>query len=499
MSFGQSTVSTDRALRTFSAKVLIVRLASWADIRRAHPENVMAPIKLGYAVSLLEAHGHHVTFIDTETGGYTRDDVLRTLRTMQPDVVVLHGITTAVPSLIRMGKLVREMLPDVFLIASGQHATAKASDYLYDGSPFHACPQYEYEEPLADMVEAWSVGEDELKNVAGIALPDGEGGVMRTAPRPLRDDLDTLPFPRHELFMREEYNVFHPTDVTRERKWGFIMSSRGCPYPCLYCSPTLRNSYGKKMRFRSAKNVVDEMEYLVRLGCTVIHFKDDIFTVNRPRTIELCEEMIRRKVGLSWTVQTRADCVDEELLKLMRRAGCCTVSFGIESGSQRILEVLRKKETVEDSIRAAEATRAAGLHMVNFFLLGNPTETIEDMEQTLTLAKQLDPDLLQVGFFTPYPGSPYYEESFKPRGDDYSPDEFSHYNKVINLSAVSTPDLRMFQKRFYREMVLRPRFVARFAKNRLRGLPWNLKKELNFYALSARFLLGSILGKTTKE
>ena len=184
--------SSDTSLRTFSAKVLIVRIASWAEIRKAHPENVMAPIKLGYAVSLLEQNGHHVTLLDSETGAYMRSDVIRTMRTMRPDVVVLHGITTAVPSIIRMGVVAREILPDALLVASGQHATARPQDYLHANSPFQACPLYEYEESIAEIVEGWSMGR--LEHVHGIALPDGDGGLRRTTPRPLREDLDALPY-----------------------------------------------------------------------------------------------------------------------------------------------------------------------------------------------------------------------------------------------------------------------------------------------------------------
>ena len=167
------------------------------------------------------------------------------------------------------------------------------------------------------------------------------------------------------------------------------------------------------------------------------------------------------------------------------------MSYGIESGSPRILDVLRKKETVDEAILAAEATRRAGLFMVNFYLLANPTETMADMEMTLALAKRLDPDLLQVGFFTPYPGSPYYDEVFGEQ-DDLPPGFYSHYNKIINLSEVPTEELMAFQKRFYREIIMRPGFATRFFRNRLRGLPRNLGHELRFYNLSARFLLKSV-------
>lgn len=471
------------------AKVLLVRLASWAEMRKAHPENVMAPLELGYAVRLLEERGHQAELVDTETGAYTEQDVQRIVRDARPSVIVIVGITTAMPSVMRLGRFVREALPDAFVVAAGQHATARPGDFFQEGRPFDACLLYEYEESIAEIVDALGAGN--VAAVRGVALPAADGTVLRTAARPLREDLDALPYPRHELFMRDEYTVFHPTDVRRRRRWGFLMTSRGCPYPCLYCSPTLRNSYGRGMRWRSVENVVGEMEYLARLGCTVLHFKDDIFTVHRERTLELCDAIRARGLRLSWTAQTRADCVDERLLRAMRAAGCCTISMGIEAGSARILEVLRKKETVEDAIRAADAARAAGLYLVNFFLLGNPTETMDEMLETLALAKRLDPDIMQVGFFTPYPGSPYYEETYRER-DDHAPEEFSHYNRVINLSAVPTPDLLAFQRRFYLEMALRPRFAARFVASRMRGLVENWESEKRFFQLSTKFLLGSL-------
>ena len=468
--------------------VLIVRIASWADIPKAHPENVMAPIKLGTAISLMELSGHRVTLIDGETHAFTREDVLRAFRTGRPDIVILHGITTAVRSVNELGQAARDLLPGALIVASGQHATARPGDFFKDRGVFDACAQYEYEEALAELVDARAAGAS-LSTVPGLSLPGATPGeAISTGPRPLREDLDHLPFPKHALFMRPEYTVFHPTNVVRRRQWGFLMSSRGCPYPCLYCSPTLRNSYGRKMRYRSIENVGEEVALLERLGATVLHFKDDIFTMDKERTHALCDELIRRRVKLSWTVQTRADCVDDALLKHMKAAGCCTVSMGIESGSPRILEVLRKKETVEDAISAADAARRAGLFLVNFYLLANPTETLAEMEATLTLAKRLDPDLLQVGFFTPYPGSPYYEETFR-ESDTLSPEEFSHYNRIINVSAVPTEQLYEFQKRFYREMIFRPSFALRFARQRLASLPFNFDHEARFYGLSAKFLL----------
>ena len=266
-----------------------------------------------------------------------------------------------------------------------------------------------------------------------------------------------------------------------------MLGSRGCPFPCSYCSGTLRNSYGRAARLRSPASVAHEVRWLGSLGFTVLHFKDDVFSLDRDHTLALCDALAGLDRKLPFTVQTRVDCVDPELLRAMRRAGCTTVSFGVESGSPAVLERLAKHATLEQTRAAFRDARTAGLLRVGFFLLGSPGETADDIEATLALAKELDPDILQVAFLTPYPGSTLWDEL--PEAGRPPWETLSHYNRAWNPSAVSDELLRSFQRRFYREIVLRPRFLARYAWNRRRELIWNLDRETVFAKEALRFLL----------
>ncbi len=468
-------------------RVVLVRLATWLERAAAHPENVMAPLKLGWAAALLEQQGCAFRLIDTELGGWDPGRLAREIEADRPDLIVVDGTSTSVPLMLELSGRWRERLPDSLLLAVGQHATILPGTLLGPGG-YHACALQEYEEIVADV--AAGLGGD-LAQIPGLALPgggDGGGDVLRTAERPLRDDLDALPLPLHRLFRDARNRVYHPTGVARRIRWGFSMSTRGCPYPCVYCSGTLRNSSGRAYRKRSPEGVAAEVRLLHSLGFTVMHFKDDIFTLDRDHTLALCEALALQGALVPFTVQTRVDRVDPEIFQALKAAGCRTVSFGVESGSQVIVDRLKKNATVDQARDAFRHAREAGLLRVGFFLLGNPGETREDMEATLALAHELDPDILQCGFLTPYPGA----GTWKELPEDERPTDFanlSHYNQAWNPSAVPTDELLAFQKRFYRELVGNPRFMLRYAKIRRWELLLNPERELPFAREAVKFLL----------
>ncbi len=484
---------TDRALRSFAVRVTFVRVAPWLEVRRAHPENVMAPLDVGQALSLLAARGHAAELIDTETGRYTLGEAARATVASRPDVVVLDGPTPAVPHMLQLADLARERLPDALILAVGQHATARPQDLVGPGRPFDAAALREWEETVTDVCDAVCAGEGEWRAVPGLLLAT-DVGLRETRERPLQTDLDALPWPDHARFLADDaYVVHHPTRVRGRRRWGFVLGGRGCPHACLHCSPSLRNSYGDVPRLRDVGAVVDELRELQRLGATVVHFKDDTFAQDPEWASALCDRLDKRRLRLPWTVQTRPDRVmDPSLCRAMAQAGCTTVVLGIDSGSAWTLKMLRKGYGLAEVRRGAAAVREAGMLLVGLFLIGCPGESLAEMEETLSLARSLELDLLQVQVFVPYPGSPFYDRWFHSV-DARGPDEFSHYNpthwrRLINLSAVSDEDLLAFQRRFYRETILTPRFAARFLGNRLAGLPDNLGADLRLMAQSARFL-----------
>lgn len=459
--------------------VVFIRVPSWLGRQSAHPENVMAQLDMGYAISLLMRRGVDARLLDIEALGCSLQEVEQRLERWQPSVLVLHAITPAIPNALKIARLARERIPALEKIyAVGQHATVLPETLLDEGSPVDACIRGEYEVKLADLICGQAT---DLDGVArrGPDGPEVSETVLQVT------DLDALPMPAHYLWMRPEYKVFHPTGVARRWRWGFLMTSRGCPYRCVYCSPTLRNSYGSGMRYRAAASVVEELLYLRALGATVIHFRDDIFTMDRERTLELCELMVARGFDLQWTAQTRADRVDADLLRAMKRAGCATIYFGVESGSPRVLDRIQKGSTVEQAERAFTWARAAGLHTVGFFMLGNPEEEEEDIRLTYDLMLRLRPDIIQVAFFTPYPGSPMFDPALLSNHDLLN---FSHYNNPINHSNVSDDDLRRWQKKFYVDFILKSGFIGRYLRRQTVPNLVNFEKVLDFFQLSARAL-----------
>lgn len=459
--------------------VVFIRVPSWLGRQAAHPENVMAQLDIGYAIAMLARHGVVARMLDLEAEPLSHDQVQRRLARWKPRVLVIHAITPAVPHGLEIARRARANLPSLEqIVAVGQHATVLPDTLLGADSPVDVCIRGEYEEKVVEVVRERD--------------PDPTGLAWRTEAGPAVDptvlevaDLDALPMPAHNLFMRPQYKVFHPTGLIRRWRWGFLMASRGCPYACIYCSPTLRNSYGTQYRTRSTARVVEEMEHLRSLGATLIHFRDDIFSLDRARVVELCDELVRRRFDVRWTVQTRPDRVDRDLLARMRRAGCATVSFGVESGSPRILSALQKGSTVEQVRSAFADARAAGLFTVGFFMIGNPDETEDEIQQTHALLMEVRPDIIQVAFFTPYPGSPVFERALLDR---HSPDQFSHYNFPINPSRVPDARLRAWQKKFYLDFILRSGFIGRYARHQIVPNLVNAEKFADFFRLGARAL-----------
>ncbi len=460
--------------------VVFVRVPSWVEQRAAHPENVMAQLDLGYAISVLNRQGVTCELLDVEAEGGDLDRARTRLARLQPRVLVLHAITPAIPAALSLARWARERLPSLEqIIAVGQHATVLPETLLEEGSPVDVCLRGEYELQLARVVQ------DPGFQGAGVARRAAAGLVVDPTVLEI-EDLDALPMPAHHLFVGPRYKVFHPTGVARRWRWGFVMSSRGCPFGCVYCSPTLRGSYGTRLRVRSTEGVLRELDYLRSLGATLVQFRDDVFTLDRGRTLDLCREMTRRRMPLRWTAQTRPDLVDPELLQAMRRAGCASIYFGVESGSWRSLQTLNKASTPQDARRAFAWARQARLFTVAFFMLGNPDETEAEIRQTYDLMMELRPDMIQVAFFTPYPGAPVFDRDLLRA---YPLKSFSHYNFPINPSRVDEQRLRAWQRRFYLDFILRSGFLWRYLRHQsLPGLI-NPEKVLELARLGAHALL----------
>lgn len=298
---------------------------------------------------------------------------------------------------IEMAKLLRKNCR--LLIVGGPLPTLEPSGYL---DVFDIAVIGEGEEAMVDIVESFVKGVD-ISQVSGIAYRD-KGEVKLTATREFINDLDSLPFPARELFDNEAYKQYYMD------RFGYsiapLISSRGCPFSCDFCS---RPVFGRSFRSRSASNIVDEIEEIMKLGYDRIWFADDCFTLVRSQLIAICDELIRRDLKIGWECLSRVDTMDPLVARRMRLAGCVRVFFGIESGTNSILDLMRKQITIEQAQKAVYIAKEAGLQVGAFFILGYPGENDDTVLSTVRFASSLPLDYLSFTLPYPIPGTSLFD------------------------------------------------------------------------------------------
>jgi anaerobic magnesium-protoporphyrin IX monomethyl ester cyclase len=257
----------------------------------------------------------------------------------------------------------------------------------------------EGEETLAEVVDRVRQGKS-LDGVLGITWRGKEGDLQPNPPRPFREDLDQLPRPAWHLLKLSKYRAFGDG--------ASLMTSRGCPHRCVFCVG--RKMIGAKGRFRKPEAVVDEMKALARLGFRRIRIEDDLFTFRKERALAICKEMDRRGLTIRWRAYSRVDTIDAELLEWMKKTGCERLLYGAESGSPEILKRIRKGITPEQTRRAVEMTREAGIGVLASFVLGLPGETPQTLRQTLEFAESLQVPY-SLNLLTPYVGTEVREKA----------------------------------------------------------------------------------------
>lgn len=291
-----------------------------------------------------------------------------------------------------------------------------------------------------------------LADVLGVTFRSKDGTIIRNEDRPFMEDLDSLPFPAHDLLPLES--------LKRMGKILFpLITSRGCVYWCDFCS-TVR-MFGRGYRFRSPKNVVDEMQLVHdKYGVDQVTFYDDAFSVNRDRVLKICEELHARNLDMTWDCGTRVDMVDREMLKTMHEAGCIAVWMGVESGSEAILGKMNKKIKLDQTRAAFKTANDVGLMTIGNVVLGFPGETEQTAKETIRFVKELN--LADVGFYvaTPYPGTPMYEQ-VKNNGwlrvTDF--DKYDTAGPTFETPWLTMEKLAEIRYKAYQQFYLRPGYV----------------------------------------
>ena len=321
------------------------------------------------------------------------------VRQEAPGVVGVSYLSPLQGAVERTVAAVKAADPDLPVVVGGHHATfCPEQSARMDGVDYVV--RGEGEVPLLALTRALVRGEGAAADAPGVTRVDGDGQLQTTPPPPLLADLDALPPPARDLVIR--------CDFSRHRT-HYATSARGCPYSCAFCAD--RELWGGKVRRRSVGPFVDELAALVQQHRpTFVDIVDGTFTYNRKYTEAFCQELIERKVPLLWRCTARYDTVDPDLLTLLKRSGCAALYFGLESGSQRVLDRVDKRLTTEEIQRKSLLVREHGIVAITAVLLGVPGETADDMRRTLEMMRSLHSDIFDVNTYVPLPGTPLWEE-----------------------------------------------------------------------------------------
>jgi anaerobic magnesium-protoporphyrin IX monomethyl ester cyclase len=273
--------------------------------------------------------------------------------------------------------------------------------------------------------------------------------------------MDSLPYPAFHLLPWRKYKPHPPHGMSLP--FGAMLTSRGCPYRCAYCSKPV---FGSRYRAQNPERVVEELAYLQkRFGVREIAFYDDTFTIDKKRVHAIADKIIAKKLKIAWTCETRVNLVDKELLTHMKQAGCYTVAYGIESASPEIIETIQKDTTISQVEKAVRTHKEIGLQVVGYFMIGSPGETPQTIQQTIDFAKKLKVDFAQFSITTPFPGTELYE-IYKRRNPRNIPWEKFVYagtdnpaSPVFESDNLSRQDIEKWVNHAYREFYLRPSYI----------------------------------------
>jgi len=394
----------------------------------------------------------------------------------KPDFVGISCLTTDVKSVFNIANMIKNRLSDTNIVLGGIHPTLFPEEMLKNRD-IDFVVMGEGEKTLNELVHA--VDNNEISKVDGIAYRENEKTVINGS-RAMIDNLDELPRP---AFAKVDMNFYLQPNLHLIRgipiKGFYIFTSRGCPYRCRFC--VNKNIFGRRIRYRNPSEVVDEIEYLYnRYRIDGFYLYDDTFGVKKSHAVEFCNELIKRRLPLIWGCETRVNLVNEDLLVKLKRAGCVQLDFGIETGSERLLKLLQKDITTDEVRRAIKLCKKYGIRVFSNFMVNLPTETLEDVDTTISFADEIKSDISIFNITCPFPGTDIQTYLKEPISvDDYplmsSMASYSRYIDFIEakckLSAHSisiTELLKRIQVFFPtpRDMMLKPNI--RYAVNFLR-------------------------------
>lgn len=414
---------------------------------------VWAPISLATIGAVLLQAGFSCHLADCIIEGLDSAGLLERFGRLRPRLAVLNTATPSIGSDLKLARELKHAFPGIVTLAIGIHPTALPEETLQMAPELDAIVRGEPELTIRESAERIQQNRP-LAGVPGLSVRQ-DGQIVHGPERPPAE-LDELPFPAWHLVRRELYRL-----PFSHRPFLLVATSRGCPYTCAFCADS--TYYGRRLRLKSPGRLVKELDWVkTKFGISDFLFWAESFTLKRDWTLAVADALLAAGLQVKWVCNSRGDQVDEELLRQLKAAGCWMIGFGLESGAQKILDLMGKKTTVEQHRRAVLAAKAAGLMVTAHMVLGYPGETEATIKETIAFVQSLPLDYVQFYCAVPFPGSALYLRA-KAEGwintNDWS--RFEQNFSVLDLPGLKAEEVMAWRRRAYRRFYFRPRRILR--------------------------------------
>lgn len=423
---------------------------------------IMPNLGLGYLATAARNKGHEVSILNCPKEGFNHEDFRKFMQKHPFDLAGFQCFSYDVPSVKKHLSIAKEANPGVITVVGGPHPSGDpdgifehlpGADFAFQGDSEEGFPL------LLESLQREDTNSSSLSKIPGIIFRDN--GTIRKIPPHRTQNLDSLGFPAWDLMKPAEFPPAPHGGFVKNFPTAPMIITRGCPYPCTFCAG--KTIAGAIPRKRSIPHVFEEIELLKsQYGVKEINIEDENFTLHKPLAKEFCRKLIESNMNLSWTLPSgvRLDSLDEELLSLMEASGCYSMAVGIESGSQRVLDLIKKNITIELIKEKVRLIKKTSIKITGFFMIGYPGETIEEIKRTVNFALELGVSRAHFAIFTPVPGSEAYEE-LKKEGNLSNLEWGNLYFHDVGYAppGFTAKSLKRMQRYAYMKFYLNPRIL----------------------------------------
>src|SRR3989344_887462 len=426
----------------------------------------LPPLDIATLAAYLIENNFQVGILDPIIENMSLEDIISYVKEKDPKVIAFSSVTPTFQKSKFIAEKIREEFPNKLIIIGGHHISLFKENAVEKETSFDLFAYGEGELTAVELMSFFKANNydqkkimsnfDGLKKISGIMFKHNNN-IIKTKPRELIPDLNTIPMPARHLLKMDRYI---PLPIEYKRLPAIhMMVSRGCPFSCTYCST--HGAFGYKVRFKSPERVIEEIKHVMeKYGARQISFWDDVLTINKEWLTKLCNLILEHKLNIIWNCYAHPNTVNDELLKKMKEAGCFCIWYGIEAGDDLLLKVINKGTTIESIKKAVKLTKKNGIEVRGLFMVGLPKETPELAQKTINFAKELDLDYAQFSITTPHIGTPLYELAAQYGTLEKNYDKYTQHEAVfVPFGYKSKEQVEEMAKRAFREFYHRPSYI----------------------------------------